>query len=112
MRLEKFELLDRLHAFCGHVEHQLLRDRDDRADDRRVVRIIGDVADEGLVDLEPGDREALEVAQARIPSAEIIERDSHIHPAQHGHGIDRLVGVQHDRAFGQLDLQILSAEAR
>src|SRR2546428_1842857 len=36
VRLEKFELLDRLHALSGHVEHQLLRDRDDRADDRRV----------------------------------------------------------------------------
>src|SRR5947209_3847468 len=28
---EKFELLDRLHALGGHVEHQRLRDHDDRA---------------------------------------------------------------------------------
>lgn len=45
---------------CGHDTHsQAMRERDDGAHDGGIVRIVGDVADDGAIDLELVDVERL-----------------------------------------------------
>ncbi len=57
-----------------------MREVDDRDHDLAAVRIVGDRADERLVDLQLVDRIALQVDEARVARAEIIddERDAEV----------------------------------
>ena len=61
--------------------------------------------DERAVDLQPVDRQALEVGEARIAGAEIVDRDAHAERGDALHGFDRALGVVHDHALGDLQLQ-------
>jgi hypothetical protein len=90
---------------------QALPHADHRGDDTGVVRIRREIAHERLVDLQGVDRKALQIAQARIPGPEVIERELHAHALEglkHGHGGLRIL---HQEAFGQLELQIARIEA-
>ena len=53
---EEVELFGGLDAFCRDFETEVVRHRDDRRDDGRVVAIVDDVVDERLVDFHPVDR--------------------------------------------------------
>src|SRR5581483_2438368 len=74
-RAQEVELLGPLDAFGDEAQAQAVRERRDGAHDGGVVRVPGKVADEGLVDLELLQAKALEVAQARIAGAEVVDRD-------------------------------------
>jgi hypothetical protein len=50
-----------LHAFGDDAQVQVVAQPDDRGTDRRVVGVVAQVLDEGPVDLQPVDRQALEV---------------------------------------------------
>jgi len=54
----------RFHALGDHRQPQAMRQRDDRHDDGPAFGALHDFAHEGLVDFQPVDGEALEVAQA------------------------------------------------
>src|SRR5690242_6356023 len=73
--LQEAELGGRLHTLGGDLDPQRFAERDDGADDRHRVRVLLHLRDEGAVDLDLVEREALEVAQAGITGAEIVERD-------------------------------------
>src|SRR5438552_13603327 len=66
-------LFGRLDAFGGDLELQAARNRDNRTRNGRVPRIAVDVAHERLVDLEPVELEALEVAEIGIAGAEVVD---------------------------------------
>src|SRR3989475_4797180 len=66
---EQLELLLCFHALGNDLELETVREADDRERDHRVFRVRGDVADEGVVDLERVDRETLQVREARIARA-------------------------------------------
>jgi hypothetical protein len=53
----------RLHALRHHRQLQAVRQRDDRRHDGAVFRTLFQVLDEGAVDLDLLDREALQVSQ-------------------------------------------------
>src|ERR1700692_3219735 len=63
---EKIELSGRLHPFGDDFEAQAVSERDDRADDRCILRTAHDLIDEHTVDLELIDREPAQVTHARI----------------------------------------------
>ena len=56
------------------LEVQAVREPDDRLDDRHVAGVVGDVRHEAAIDLQRPERELLEVAQRRVPLAEVVER--------------------------------------
>ena len=85
---------------------------DDRRDDRQVVGVAGNVAHERLVDLELVDRESLEVRKRRIARAEIVEREFKSQPFELTHDADRVLGVLHRHALGDLELQRMRTQAR
>ena len=89
---QQLELTARLDPFGDHLESQAFRQRDDCLRDRSVVRIGGDVLNEGLVDLERLDREALEVKQRRIAGAEVVDRQTDAEAIQRLQLGDRLLG--------------------
>ena len=53
---------------------EAVRHLDDRANDRGIFWIDGEIPDKGLVDLQLVDLEALQVGQAQISGAEVIDR--------------------------------------
>ena len=66
-------MVRRFHAFGDGLQIQAVRHLDDGAHDGRIVRVGGQVADEALVDLELVDVEALEVGQAGVAGAEVVD---------------------------------------
>ncbi|MNM31227.1 hypothetical protein D3C81_417990 [compost metagenome] len=93
------------HAFGDHLQLHAVRHADDGQHNGRVVRIAGDFAHEGDIDLQLVDGEALQVGQAGIAGAEIVDGNldaQRLEVAQHGDGF---LGIRHQRAFRQLQLQ-------
>src|SRR3569623_668933 len=106
------ELFGCLHALRHHVEAQAPGHGDDGGDDGRVVLIGLHVADEGAVDLESLDREALEIAQRRIARAEIVDGEAHAHAVERGDIVARDLVALHQHALGDLELEQLGFERR
>ncbi len=77
----------------------------DRLHDRGVAHVGAQPAHEGLVDLEPVEREPLDVAQRRVAGAEVVHRQHHAHRAQPLQRHHRVVGVLHQDVLRQLQLQ-------
>ena len=77
MRLEECHLFFCFRAFGDNALLQTFSHGDYRTNDRGVVRVCGDVAHEGLVDLQGIDRKLFQVAQTGISSAEVIHREAH-----------------------------------
>jgi hypothetical protein len=66
-----------LHAFGHHVHAQVLRQLHNRPHYLGGPVTLGHPADEGAVDLQRADGEALQVAQGRIARAEIVDAQLH-----------------------------------
>src|SRR5438132_3814974 len=64
-----------LDALRHNFQAEVVPEIDGRADDRRTVAVRRHVQDEGLIDLNLLDREALEVRQRRVARPEVIDRD-------------------------------------
>ena len=105
------ELLGSFHALGDRAQAEAVREADDRGADRRVVVVPAEVAHEAAVDLEPVDRQALEVGQARIAGAEIVHRDRHADPVEPAHHVDRRLRVGHDHALGEFDFEDAARQA-
>jgi hypothetical protein len=90
---------------------EILGQRDDGADDRLVLDAEIDVAHESLVDLDLVEGECPQVAQRRVPGAEIVQRDLHAKLAQGMERADIVLGLVHQDAFDDLDLQAAGGRA-
>src|SRR5687768_17083030 len=66
-----------LHAFADHLDVQGMRERHDGRDDGALVMVAGHLGGERAVDLELVDREALQVGQAGVAGAEIVDHHRH-----------------------------------
>ena len=107
---EERRLRGRLHALRDHFEAEIVRHRDQRAHDRGVAGVVGDLADEAAVDLDPRQREARQIAERRIAGAEIVECEldaAVVNLLQHG----GVAEVERD-VLGDLELQRLGAAGR
>jgi hypothetical protein len=93
-----------------HVER--LAEADDARHDGGRLRAGAEGVDEGAVDLDFLDREAGEVAQARIAGAEIVHGDPHAELVEAGERFENGIGVLQDNAFGDLELQPLRLKPR
>ena len=67
-------MLDGFHALGDDLAPESRRQSQDAFEDGQIVRVVEHVAHETLVDLELLDRQAFEVGQRRVTSAEIVER--------------------------------------
>ncbi|MNG30560.1 hypothetical protein D3C84_1161980 [compost metagenome] len=67
--------------------------------------VVGEAADEGLVDLEDVQRQALEVTQGGIARAEVVDGQLHAEVFQLVQHRQGLFGLAHDEVFGNFQLQ-------
>jgi hypothetical protein len=67
--------------------------------------------DERSVDLECLEREALEIAQGRVPHPEIVETELHAERPQLVERLEDGVGMLEDDALGDLELETCGIEA-
>ena len=74
--VQELDLTFGLNAFRHHLEVQAARECNDRFHDCRVIAVRRHMVDEGAIDLERVQREALQVAQAGITGSEVVERES------------------------------------
>src|ERR1700733_2445846 len=75
VRAKKPQLLERLDPLRDHAQLEALRHADHGGDDAGILARRRDLGDERLIDLERVDRKFLEIAQARIARAEVVDRD-------------------------------------
>src|SRR5713226_9885340 len=111
VRAQEFQLLLGFDAFGNNLLLQAMRHTDDGDRNRSVIRIGGDVTDEGEVDLERIDREALEISKTRVTGPEVIDGNPDaegFQPAQDGNGP---LCMCHQRAFRQLEFKQLRVDA-
>ena len=109
--LQKGELRLGLHAFRDDSDVQTVRHRDHGLHDRGVVGIARDVTHEGLIDFDVLHRKALEVSEARVAGAEIVDRDAHAELVRRHHHIDDAFALMHQGALGDLQLERVGRQA-
>ncbi len=100
---QQHALLVGLDAFGQHFHAERMAERDDRLDDGAGMAGGAQRADEGAVDLDLAEREFLQVAQARIAGAEIVERDAHPERAQRFEPLQGLLRVVDQNPFGHFE---------
>src|SRR5260370_8872006 len=109
--LEEVELFLRLHTFGDHTNVQSLAHRDHGRDDCSVASSTRDVLDEGLIDFQSVDREALQVIQRGMPYAKIVDGNAHPDVLQVEKHLSAHGRVEHGRALRDLDLEQLRVKA-
>jgi len=91
----QLELVLGLDPFGGRLDAEAGAQAGYRLDDRDVLAAVAGAGDERAVDLDPVEREAAQVAQARIAGAEIVHRDAHAQrPQLVQRGPDHIVVLQ------------------
>src|SRR5882672_3446267 len=110
-RSQEIELCLGFNPLRDHDHAQALGQVDDRLDDRRIVQIVRQVLDEAAVDLEFVDREALQIIQAGIAGAEIVDRQADAHLVQLIQQLRGFLRVLHDCVLGEFDLELLRLDA-
>ncbi len=84
-----------LDAFGDHFQVQVVRQVDHGPYQLQVFRAHVHAADETLVDLQQGDRQAVEVHEGGEAGTEIVQREAHAQPAEGLHGLQDLVAAAH-----------------
>ena len=72
---EETELFLGFHAFGDDRHFKTVTEANDRAHDRRRLRIASKIHDKGAVDLDLVERERLQIAQRGVAAAEIVHRE-------------------------------------
>ena len=92
-------------AFGDDFLAQLFAHGDDRLGDGTVVFVFRHAGDEGAVDLQGTDRKFLEVGEARVAGAKVIERQGKAIGRQLVHDQNDFFGAADEQAFGDLQLE-------
>ncbi|MNR32798.1 hypothetical protein D3C85_1504170 [compost metagenome] len=98
-------MLGGFNPFGDNVQVQALAQADDAADQPGIVVVAAHLADKRLVDLQHIDGEFLQIAEARIPGAEVIDGQAHTQLLDRLQGDDRGVDVAHQHAFGDFQFE-------
>src|SRR5262245_2919375 len=82
-------LLEIPDAFGHHIHAHVARKIDERFDDGGGIAVGADRIHEHLVDLDDVDPELEHVGKPAVPSADIVDRDSHTKALQGGNSLPR-----------------------
>ena len=107
--LQGIDLRRGLDAFGQHPHVEAASHRHHGLHDGAVVGVAGQALDEGAVDLDAIDRQALEVAERGEAGAEVVQREADAHLADAVQGGDGGFGVLEDVGFGDFELDPLGA---
>ena len=98
-------LFSQLDALGHRVRPQGAGEVDDRRDQGRCRRAPVKLVDEAPVDLDGVDRERSEVAERRVPGAEVVDGELHADGLQLGEDAGRPVDVESQHGLGDLEHQ-------
>ena len=103
--MKKRQLLGRFHPFRHNFQPQPVRQGDNGVYNSDAAGSVRQVHDECSVDLEYIDWKLLQIAERRITSAKIINGDPGAGCLKRIQHCQIIVGMMHQGAFGQLQLQ-------
>src|ERR1700686_2157177 len=101
-----------LDPFGAHRQAELPAQSHGRADDGRIAGIGEQFEHEGAVDLQSIERKFLQIAQARIAGAEIIEHDADAERPYSSEGVEHALLVQQQNILGHLEFEQRRRQAR
>src|SRR3989339_208547 len=110
MLAQKVVLRPGFDAFCNDLQFKPFCQRQNRRDDLGVALLPGELADKRLVDLEPVERQLLEVTQAGVAGAEVVERQPHPHGTQAVEAAAHLVVHDQHHVLGNFKLETLRCQ--
>lgn len=93
------------HPFGDAVHPEGIGDADDGGHNGRIVGFAVDMVDEGLIDFDRMNGEPLQIAEAGVTGAEIIDGNRRVVPTQLQEMLDGQIGLRHDGAFRQFDFE-------
>ena len=102
---QELQLLEALDALGHDLQVEVVAEADDGAHDGGILGVHREVVDEGAVDLERVEREALEVVERAVAGAEVIDGQGE---AEFLEGLQRALPalhVLHQHPFGELELE-------
>src|SRR5574337_1554243 len=99
-------------SFSNHLEIQAIGQGNNMCDDFPIPTVGGKFVDKTAVDLERTDRKELQVAQRRMPGAEIINMDLYSHVSEPVHSLYGRINVLHDHTLGNFQYQGVRINAR
>ena len=100
-----------LDPLGDHVERERPRHPDDRLDDRRPLLLHPERVDEGAVDLQRVEGEAVEVGERGVAGAEVVEDEPHAELVQRLQRGDRRRRLLDQDALGDLQPQVDRVDA-
>ena len=100
-----------LDTLSDSLQSEFAGDVDHRIDDRRMCAIRAQVPHEGPVDLQLGEGQGLEVAEARGPCAEVVDGHADAQRMQGFEGLPRVDEVLHQRGFNATGVQDITDAA-
>ena len=96
----------RLDALGNDAQAELADQRDHRRDDRLAAPVVGaERIDERLVDLDDVRRQRLEIGEAAVSGAEIVDRNPDARRRQRLEPGEREHGILHHRGFGHFEFE-------
>src|SRR5665213_2133325 len=107
LKAEMVDLFDGLDAFGQRLESEVLAQLDKGVNKGVGFSRSSDGLGKGPIDLETIDRETLEIGEARVAGAEIVDGDLDTEVFQVSQPSRRQVDVAHKRSFGYFDGQVL-----
>src|SRR6185369_4800410 len=87
-RAQRSQLVDSLDPFRDDLQSECLGELDDRPDEHRAFAVCPEAVDERSIDLEDVDGEAIEIAQRRVASAEVVDGEPDAVRSQLAEGVD------------------------
>lgn len=100
------ELLFGFHTFSDNLMSEAVSHDDDGVNDHLTARVRRHFCDEGFVDLERIYRETLQVAQAGIASAKVVQGNAHTQFDQLRHRDNGRFNIVNQGAFSDLQFQV------
>src|ERR1700709_2173502 len=97
-----------LYPLGDHLDAEVAGEGQNGAQDLRALPLLAHLGNEGAVDLQTVDGEALETGERGVAGAEVVDRDPHAQRLHAVPGLDRDVEVPHHDALGDLEHQVSS----
>src|SRR5262249_53150123 len=104
-------LFDRLDALGDETQAEIYGEAGDRAHDRAVAEIGGDVAHEAAIDLERVERRRRERVERRVAGAEVVDHQRHAQRLEVLQSRLRLVAAAAEDRLGDLERQLARLES-
>src|SRR5690606_8805756 len=108
--LEEVVYLETLDALGSDRHFEAVAERNDRLDHLAHGLVALEVANEAAIDLDAVERQRLQLRQAGISRAEIVEADMDAHVLQAGDNVPYRADILVQAALGDFDLQPLGRE--